>query len=157
MAAGVTVAPGGIEPLRAFLNDRLADTIETARGGRALTLDALLAPGGVAGGLCDQLDAGGPYGAGWPAPRCAAGPARLIRTSIVGNGHVRGIAGGDDGKSFKWIAFRAADTPLGPGPARLRPRHPLVARRHDQARRVDRRQCGGNARRGRRPRLTDMP
>ena len=113
MAAGVTVAPGGIEPLRAFLNDRLAGTIETARGGRALTLDALLAPGGVAGSLCDQLDAGGPYGAGWPAPRCAAGPARLLRTAIVGNGHVRGIASGDDGKSFKWIAFRAADTPLG--------------------------------------------
>ncbi len=113
MAAGVTVAPGGIEPLRNFLNDRLAVTIETARGDRALTLDALLSPGGVAGGLCDQLDAGGPYGAGWPAPRCAAGPARLIRTSIVGNGHVRGIASGDDGKSFKWIAFRAADTPLG--------------------------------------------
>ena len=113
MAAGVTVAPDGIEPLRAFLNDRLADTIETARGGRALTLDALLSPGGVAGPLCDQLDAGGPYGAGWPAPRCAAGPARLLRTGIVGNGHVRGIASGDDGKSFKWIAFRAADTPLG--------------------------------------------
>ena len=113
MAAGVTVAPGGIEPLRAFLNDRLAATIDIARGGRALTLDALLAPGGVAGGLCDQLDAGGPYGAGWPAPRCAAGPARLLRTGIVGNGHVRGIASGDDGKSFKWIAFRAADTPLG--------------------------------------------
>jgi len=113
MAAGVTVAPGGIEPLRAFLDDRLAATIDIARGGRALTLDALLAPGGVAGGLCDQLDAGGPYGAGWPAPRCAAGPARLLRTGVVGNGHVRGIASGDDGKSFKWVAFRAADTPLG--------------------------------------------
>ena len=113
MAAGVTVAPGGVEPLRAFLHDRLASTIESARGGRALTLDALLAPGGVAGGLCDQFDTGGPYGAGWPAPRCAAGPATLFRTSIVGNGHVRGIATGDDGKSFKWIAFRAADTPLG--------------------------------------------
>ena len=113
MAAGVTVACGGIEPLRAFLNDRLAATIETACGDRALTLDALLSPGGVAGSLCDQLDAGGPYGAGWPAPRCAAGPARLLRTAIVGNGHVRGIASGDDGKSFKWIAFRAADTPLG--------------------------------------------
>ncbi len=113
MAAGVTVAPGGVDPLRDFLNDRLAAIIDDARGGRALTLDALLSPGGVAGGLCDQLDAGGPYGAGWPAPRCAAGPARLIRTAIVGNGHVRGIANGDDGKSFKWIAFRAADTALG--------------------------------------------
>ena len=76
-------------------------------------LDAILAPRGVAGELCDALDAAGPYGAGWPAPRVAAGPARLIKTGIVGDGHVRGLACGDDGKSFKWIAFRSAATDLG--------------------------------------------
>ena len=76
-------------------------------------LDALVAPGGVAASLCDALEAAGPYGAGWPAPRVAAGPARLLKVSIVGNGHVRAIAAGDDGKSFKLIAFRSADTPLG--------------------------------------------
>ncbi len=113
MAAGVTVAPGGLEALRAFLNDRLANEVEQARGGRALLLDALLSPGGVAASLCDALDAAGPYGAGWPSPRVAAGPARLLRPGIVGNGHVRGVACGDDGKSFKFIAFRAADTQLG--------------------------------------------
>ena len=113
MAAGITVAPGGIEPLRAFLHDRLAANIESARDGRSLLLDALVAPGGVAASLCDALDAAGPYGAGWPAPRVAAGPARLLKVSIVGNGHLRAIAAGDDGKSFKLIAFRAADTPLG--------------------------------------------
>ena len=113
MAAGLTVAPGGIEALRSFLNDRIADDVDKARGGRALLVDALLAPGGVSATLCDALDAAGPYGAGWPAPRVIAGPARLLKTGIVGTGHVRGIAIGDDGKSFKWIAFRAADTPLG--------------------------------------------
>jgi len=91
----------------------MAQDVEVARGSRSLLLDALLAPGGVSGGLCDALDAAGPYGAGWPAPRVAAGPARLIRPGIVGNGHVRAIAAGDDGRSFKLIAFRAADTPLG--------------------------------------------
>src|SRR5436190_17875879 len=113
MAAGLTVAPGGLEPLRDFLHERMAADIEVARGGRALLLDALLAPGGVVGGLCDALDAGGPYGAGWPAPRVAAGPARLIRPGIVGNGHARAIACGEDGRSFKLIAFRAAATELG--------------------------------------------
>ena len=113
MAAGLTVAPGGIEALRSFLADRLAGDVEQALGGRALLLDALLAPGGVAGSLCDALDAAGPYGAGWPAPRVAAGPARLMRPGIVGNGHVRAIACGDDGRSFKLIAFRAADSELG--------------------------------------------
>ena len=113
MAAGLTVAAGGVNPLRDFLNDRLGTIIAEARGGRSLLLDALLAPGGVAGGLCDALDVAGPYGAGWPAPRIAVGPARLLRPGVVGNGHVRAIACGDDGRSFKLIAFRAADTALG--------------------------------------------
>jgi single-stranded-DNA-specific exonuclease len=113
MAAGLTVAPGGVEPLRAFLHERMAADVEAARGGRSLLLDVLLAPGGVAASLCDALDAAGPYGSGWPAPRVAAGPARLLRPGIVGNGHVRAVAIGDDGKSFKLIAFRAAETELG--------------------------------------------
>ena len=113
MAAGLTVAPGGIEPLRDFLNERMTADVEASLGGRSLLLDALLAPGGVSGALCDALEAAGPYGAGWPAPRVAAGPARLLRPGIVGNGHVRAIACGNDGKSFKLIAFRAAETELG--------------------------------------------
>jgi single-stranded-DNA-specific exonuclease len=113
MAAGLTLPPGGLGAFQAFINQRLAADVEKSRGDRALLLDALLAPGGVAASLCDALDAAGPYGAGWPQPRVAAGPARLIKTGIVGDGHVRGIACGDDGKSFKWIAFRSATTPLG--------------------------------------------
>jgi single-stranded-DNA-specific exonuclease len=113
MAAGLTLAPGGLEPFRDFINERLSGDVQRARGDRALLLDALLAPGGVAGALCDALDAAGPYGAGWPSPRVAAGPVRLIKTGIVGDGHVRGLGCGDDGKTFKWIAFRSAGSELG--------------------------------------------
>ena len=113
MAAGLTVAAGGVEPLREYLNDRLARDVEQARAGRALLIDTICAPRGVSAGLCDALDTGGPYGAGWPSPRVASGPARLLKVGVVGNGHVRGLACGEDGASFKWIAFRAADTPLG--------------------------------------------
>ena len=113
MAAGLTLPPGGIEPLREFLGERLAGDVQQATSARALLVDAMIAPGGVVGGLCDELDGGGPYGAGWPSPKLAVGPARLMRVGVVGTGHVRGIACGDDGKSFKWIAFRAAETALG--------------------------------------------
>ncbi|HKH28884.1 MAG TPA: single-stranded-DNA-specific exonuclease RecJ, partial [Sphingomicrobium sp.] len=113
MAAGLTLAPGALDAFRDFISERLAADVERSIEGRALLLDAILAPRGVAGELCDALDAAGPYGAGWPAPRVAAGPARLLRTGIVGDGHVRGLACGDDGKSFKWIAFRSAATELG--------------------------------------------
>jgi single-stranded-DNA-specific exonuclease len=113
MAAGLTLPAGGLEPFRNFINERLAADIEKACGDRALLLDALLAPGGVAATLCDAFDAAGPYGAGWPSPKVVAGPARLLKTGIVGENHVRGLACGDDGKSFKWIAFRSAETDLG--------------------------------------------
>jgi single-stranded-DNA-specific exonuclease len=113
MAAGLTLPPGGLEAFRSFINERLAADVDKALGDRALLLDALLAPGGVAGSLCDVLDTAGPYGAGWPSPRVAAGPVRLLKTGIVGDGHVRGLGCGDDGKTFKWIAFRSAASPLG--------------------------------------------
>ena len=113
MAAGLTMAPGGLEAFRDFISERLANDVAKAVDGRALLLDAILAPRGVAAELCDALDQGGPYGAGWPSPRVAAGPARLLKTGIVGDGHVRGLACGDDGKTFKWIAFRSAATELG--------------------------------------------
>jgi single-stranded-DNA-specific exonuclease len=113
MAAGLTLPPGGLDALREFLNQRLTGDVDKARGDRAFVLDAMVAPGGVVRSLCEALDQAGPYGAGWPGPRVAAGPLRLLRVGIVGDGHVRGIAAGDDGKSFKWIAFRSATTPLG--------------------------------------------
>src|SRR3954449_2730554 len=49
MAAGLTLAKGGLEAFRDFINVRLAEDIERSRDGRAMLLDALLAPGGVAG------------------------------------------------------------------------------------------------------------
>ncbi|MBP8233973.1 MAG: single-stranded-DNA-specific exonuclease RecJ [Rhizorhabdus sp.] len=113
MAAGVTVAPGGVDALADFLDDRLASDVSRARDDRALLLDAVVAPGGVTPSLVEALEAGGPYGAGWPSPRIAAGAVRVIRADVVGNGHVRTVVSGRDGRSIKTIAFRAADNALG--------------------------------------------
>ena len=113
MACGLTVAMDRIDALADFLEDRLAADIAKATDGRALRLDAVLAPGGVCPDLCDALDQGGPYGAGWPAPRVAAGPVRIVKADIVGNNHLRLVVAGDDGRRIKAIAFRMADSALG--------------------------------------------
>ncbi|HEX8241800.1 MAG TPA: single-stranded-DNA-specific exonuclease RecJ [Allosphingosinicella sp.] len=113
MAAGLTVERAKVEALCDFLDERLAEDVARSRDDRALLLDAVLAPGGVCPDLCDALEAGGPYGAGWPAPRVAAGPVRVIKADVVGNGHLRLIVAGDDGRRIKAIAFRMAASPLG--------------------------------------------
>ncbi|QAY79941.1 single-stranded-DNA-specific exonuclease RecJ [Sphingosinicella sp. BN140058] len=113
MACGVTIAADRIDALADFLEDRLAGDVARAVDGRALKLDAVLAPGGVCPDLCDALEQGGPYGAGWPAPRVAAGPVRIVKADVVGNNHLRLVVAGDDGRRIKAIAFRMADSELG--------------------------------------------
>ncbi|MCU6453888.1 single-stranded-DNA-specific exonuclease RecJ [Sphingomonas sp. A2-49] len=113
MAAGLTIAADRVAAFADFLEERLSAGVERAIGARALLVDAVLAPGGISPALVDSLEVGGPYGMGWPAPRVAAGPVRIVKADVVGNGHVRAVVAGDDGRSFKAMAFRAADTALG--------------------------------------------
>lgn len=114
MACGVTIAEADLEAFADFLEERLSERVAAAMGERALLLDAVLAPGGVCPELVNAMEAGGPYGMGWPAPRVVAGPVSVIKADIVGSGgHVRVIVAGEDGRSLKAVAFRQAETALG--------------------------------------------
>ncbi|MFD1951904.1 single-stranded-DNA-specific exonuclease RecJ [Sphingomonas arantia] len=113
MAAGLSIDADRIPALGEFLHERLAAVVERSRQDRAILFDAVIAPGGLTPDLVSSLDEAGPYGMGWPAPRIAAGPVRVIRADTVGNGHVRAVVAGADGRSVKTVAFRHAATPLG--------------------------------------------
>jgi single-stranded-DNA-specific exonuclease len=113
MAAGLTVASARLEELAEWLDDRLAGPVAHASAESATLLDLALAPGGLTPQLVETLESAGPFGMGWPGPRVALGPVHLIRADIVGNGHLRLIAGGADGSSFKAIGFRLAESDLG--------------------------------------------
>ena len=113
MAAGLTVEAGKITALADWLDERLASTVARASAAQETQLDLGLAPGGLTAELIESLDQAGPYGVGWPGPRLAVGPVRVISADIVGSDHLRVIAAGDDGRSFKSIAFRAASSTLG--------------------------------------------
>ena len=113
MAAGLTVAEDKLEGFTDWIDAHLEGAVSRAGENRELLLDLAVAPGGLTPELVDALEAGGPYGVGWPGPRVAVGPVRLVKCDIVGTDHVRLIASGDDGRSFKGIAFRAAESEMG--------------------------------------------
>ena len=113
MAAGLTVAEDRLDEFADWLDNHLEGAVARAGENREMLLDLAVAPGGLTPDLVEALDGGGPYGVGWPGPRVAVGPVRLVKCDIVGTDHVRLIASGDDGKSFKGIAFRAADSDMG--------------------------------------------
>ncbi|QZH74870.1 MAG: single-stranded-DNA-specific exonuclease RecJ [Erythrobacter sp.] len=113
MAAGLTILPDKLEEFSEWLGERLAGPVARASAEQHMLLDLALAPGGLTPALVETLDAAGPYGVGWPGPRVAVGPVHLVKADIVGNDHLRVIAAGQDGASFKAIAFRAASTSMG--------------------------------------------
>ena len=113
MAAGLTVEAAGIDALAGWLDERLATAVARASAEQETMVDLGLAAGGLTSELVASLDLAGPYGMGWPGPRVAVGPVRLVSADIVGTDHLRVIAAGEDGRSFKAIAFRAAESALG--------------------------------------------
>ena len=113
MAAGLTIAPGKVAALADWLDEHLGRDVLAAMENQSLAIDLSLAPRGLTPQLVVELESAGPFGMGWPAPKLAIGPVRLVKADIVGTGHVRLIARGDDGASFKAIAFRAAESDMG--------------------------------------------
>ena len=113
MAAGMTVHPDRLAELADWLDSALGSAVIAAQANQAMLLDLGLAPGGLTPALIETLETAGPFGVGWPAPRVAVGPVRLVKADIVGTDHVRLIVRGNDGASFKAIAFRAGPSELG--------------------------------------------
>ncbi len=113
MAAGLTIRADAVAQLADWLDARLSTAVSGARTGETMLVDLSLAPGGLTLDLVSALDAAGPFGMGWPGPRIALGPLRMIKADIVGTNHLRMIVGGLDGGSFKAIAFRAVESDMG--------------------------------------------
>ena len=113
MAAGLTVDAHRADAFAEWLDERLARDVARASAAQQTVLDLAIAPGGLTPDLVETLELAGPYGVGWPGPRLAIGPVRLVKADMVGNGHVRLVAAGEDGRSFKAIGFRMADSELG--------------------------------------------
>jgi single-stranded-DNA-specific exonuclease len=117
MACGVTVDPGRLDAFAAWLSQTLESAVAAAGSERTLSIDLAVAPRAVTPDLARALEACGPYGQSWPAPRVAVGPVRLLKCDPVGKSeprtHLRFVAAGPDGGRVEGIAFRALEGELG--------------------------------------------
>ena len=112
MAAGLTIERARLDEFADFLDERLSRDVMRALENQVMQLDLSVAPGGLTPALVETLDRAGPFGVGWPGPRVAVGPVRIVKADIVGKDHLRLISAGEDGRSFKAIAFRAAESEM---------------------------------------------
>lgn len=124
MAGGLSVAAGGVEALRAFINQELAEDVKKARANRALSIDAWLTPPAANFALCDTIKTVGPFGSGNPQPVFAFSEMRVTYAERVRGGHVRCGFENSGGERLTGICFRADESGL--SEILLRPDAPLV-------------------------------
>ena len=113
MAAGLTIDPTKLDAFSDWLDAQLGARVTAAMAGQSLQLDLSLSPGGLTPPLINAMELAGPFGMGWPGPKVAIGPVKIVKADIVGTNHLRLIVRGNDGASFKAIAFRAVDSEMG--------------------------------------------
>lgn len=114
MAAGLTVARTALPDLAKFLDDRIAPQLGAAPAVRELGIDAALAPAAATHELIAMVERAGPFGAGNALPRFALPGVRVNYAQPVGEGHVRCTLVGQERGRVEAIAFRAAQTAVGP-------------------------------------------
>ena len=114
MAAGVTLKPGQIGPLRAHLTEALSQQVGRARSVVALEIDAALTARGATPDFVADIERAGPFGAGNPQPVFAFPGHQAKFPEVVGaGGHVRFTLLAPDGGRLKGIAFRGQTSPAG--------------------------------------------
>lgn len=113
MAAGFSLEKEKIEEFRTFAGQYVMERI----GGEAiipvLEIDAVLEVSGATKDLAKALESMEPFGAGNNEPKLMLKNVKIIKSSLVGIGHVRCILTSDNGGSIKGMAFRVGDNDVG--------------------------------------------
>ena len=113
MAAGITLERARLGELRAFFEERAAETVARLKADDSLAIDAALSADGASLELCEMLERAGPFGQGHPQPVLALPRHQIVDAATVGTSHVRVNLRSEAGGRLQAIAFRAAENDLG--------------------------------------------
>ncbi len=127
MAAGLTLTPEQLEPLKTFLAETLADDVAAAAADDALLIDAVISAGSLTPELASDVARASPFGQGNPEPIFALPDHDVLDVTPAGAAHVRLRFRAGDGTIGQGIAFRAQGQPLGDGLLRLKGRRAHLA------------------------------
>jgi len=115
MAAGFSIAEDKISELREFFNNRLAEKVAKLAGEKTLHIDGIISLNGLNLKLAHLIENAAPFGSGNPSVRLAIHNVKIVRTDIIGDGHVRAIIvdSNSSSHSIKAMAFKSANKPVG--------------------------------------------
>lgn len=114
MAAGFSLEEDKIGEFCKFVGEYVRKQIGHEAITPVIEVDGVLDLAGANLDLADKLELMEPYGAGNSEPKLILERVRISKARMVGSGHVSCFLGSANGGSLKAMAFRVADTDIGP-------------------------------------------
>ena len=113
MAAGFSLKEENLEAFREFAGEYISSFLGKEKVIRVVELAGTISVNAATIDFVEQLEMLSPFGAANPEPKLMLTNVKIIKSDIVGSGHIRCILGSTIGGRLKAMAFRAADSEMG--------------------------------------------
>ena len=112
MAAGFSIKEEKIEEFKNFINKCFLKIKKDLKKNDEIFYDSILSPSALNETFYHEINSLSPFGSGNPEPRFVIENLEILKSSIVGEKHIKSVLGGDDGSTVKSVTFNAVNTNL---------------------------------------------
>ncbi len=112
MAAGFSIKEEKIEEFKDFINKSFLKIQKGMKKNNEIFYDSIISPSAINENFYDEINSLSPFGSGNPEPKFVIENLEIIKSSIVGEKHIKSLLAGDDGSTVKSVTFNAVNTNL---------------------------------------------
>ena len=112
MAGGFSIKEEKIEEFKDFINKCFLKIKKDFKKNDEIFYDSIISPAALNENFYQEINSLSPFGSGNPEPRFVIENLEILKSSIVGEKHIKSVLGGDDGSTVKSVTFNAVNTNL---------------------------------------------
>ena len=112
MAGGFSIEENKIEEFKNFINNKFSKIEKNLEKNNVLLFDSKISPSALNENFFSEINSLSPFGSGNPEPRFVIENLKLLKSSIVGDRHIKALLSAPDGSVIKSVTFNAVKTDL---------------------------------------------
>jgi len=112
MAAGFSIKEEKIQEFKEFINKCFLKIKKDLKKNDEIFYDSIISPSALNEKFYEEINSLSPFGSGNPEPRFVIENLEILKSSIVGEKHIKSVLSGDDGSTVESVTFNAVSTNL---------------------------------------------
>ena len=112
MAGGFSIKEDNITKFKNFINKSFLKIEKDIKKSNEIFFDSIISPSAVNHDFYNEINSLSPFGSGNPEPKFVIENLELIKSTVVGDKHIKSILVGQDGSVVKSVTFNAVETDL---------------------------------------------